>query len=453
MTVRRSSDGFTDHNEVVIQLASFVMCLLYASIAHPAPPKLPQVFNSTYFFTIASGRTHEELADLLVRSALRFGININVIRPTGASAMDLKYSKILGILGAPAWAERIVFMDADTVLVNPEGLQVQSGAVLQDYVHYAYTRKEPRRVRVLRKLDCLARKEGVAELHDGPLMHREWNSGVICGPRDMMLYLADRWQWWWQAIKAFWPTVPRDQISFRYAYLQAKKQFGFDDLSPAYNFCYFVEKMRRLSPPPQEAKILHWGGNMDYETLRRGRVQCLSELVLGGLYEHLLRHQVTYDAEHTCRCRKRNCGCSGGIHSYAHHYRAVLAKRRPRTVVEWGPGLNTQLALDAGAQQVVSVEHQQAYLYQGDCERVESRLCALNSKDYVSPPHLDSADLFFVDGRRRVECLMQICRHAKPSAVICLHDAQRRRYFEALQLFEHVRFPQFGFAVCQQRRH
>lgn len=146
-----------------------------------------------------------------------------------------------------------------------------------------------------------------------------------------------------------------------------------------------------------------------------------------------------------CNCR-HNCACAGGVHSYVDSYRKLLELIRPRTILEWGPGLNTEIGLDAGAV-VYSIEHEEAYAkkyahssnYHYFIEDVKSNL-------YVDL-HGFGADLYFVDGRRRSECLNMIFNSASGNYVVCLHDAQRSRYRDSVRLFENVIFINAGFCI------
>lgn len=135
------------------------------------------------------------------------------------------------------------------------------------------------------------------------------------------------------------------------------------------------------------------------------------------------------------------------MHTFEGDYAAVLAALRPRKVFEWGPGWSTRMALAAGAV-VVAVEHDRRWVPQIAAPRGQfrCRLAALYSPEYVT---VDAdADVYFIDGRRRAECVNAVHTHAKPSAVVCLHDAQRERYHRALQGWEYVRFLSRGFAVA-----
>ena len=131
------------------------------------------------------------------------------------------------------------------------------------------------------------------------------------------------------------------------------------------------------------------------------------------------------------------------MHTYAPYYKAVLDILKPKTVMEWGPGPNTQMALDTGAS-VTSVEHDRDWLPKGGHPKFACIWIPEDHKDYArlwSP-----AELYFVDGRRREECLQGI-RH-NSSGIVCLHDAQRRRYQDVLNKFKYVRHLIFGFAIA-----
>lgn len=182
-----------------------------------------------------------------------------------------------------------------------------------------------------------------------------------------------------------------------------------------------------------------------------GYMEGMFHIVRSGCLLQMRRDKGFLDLKNRCQCKKRYCSCAGGLHSYATHYSEIIDRYRPSIVVEWGPGLNTELALATPIKQVVSVEHQEKYIYRGTDQRCSQRLVQVDSFEYISPREISEADLFFVDGRRRAECLIQIFKKAKPGAIVCVHDAQRARYIPALQLFDNVKFPRFGFAVGMQR--
>jgi len=136
------------------------------------------------------------------------------------------------------------------------------------------------------------------------------------------------------------------------------------------------------------------------------------------------------------------------MHSFEDPYAEVLELVHPRVVFEWGPGLNTTMALKTGAT-VCSMEHQARFMPRGiKTERFVPRLARADSAEYVQIVPYCHADVFFVDGRRRADCIRAARTVCTDRAVLCLHDAQRERYHEALRAFPNVLFMTRGFAVA-----
>lgn len=152
----------------------------------------------------------------------------------------------------------------------------------------------------------------------------------------------------------------------------------------------------------------------------------------------------------TCDCsRSDTCRCGGRVWDFIPTYRRVLQYYRPRWVYEWGPGISTAMALGAGAS-VWAVEHDERYATQiapipdvYTCDHIE-----LDDDAYVVPQDLE-ADIYFVDGRRRAECVVNVALMAiGRRSILCLHDAQRERYQYALGHWKYVKFLTRGFAVA-----
>lgn len=138
-----------------------------------------------------------------------------------------------------------------------------------------------------------------------------------------------------------------------------------------------------------------------------------------------------------------HCACGGGVQSYLWEYTALVARLRPSYIQEWGPGPNTCVGLAAGAA-VVTVEDKREYVPPPMPDLTIREFCA-DTPDYVKA---FPADLYFVDARRRVACMENILDRAEGDVVMCLHDAQRQRYHEALAKWPYVRFLSYGFAVA-----
>lgn len=148
-----------------------------------------------------------------------------------------------------------------------------------------------------------------------------------------------------------------------------------------------------------------------------------------------------------CHCG-HNCACAGGVHSYADHYAEIIRTYKPGIILEWGPGKNTEIALESGAR-VFSIEHEEAYARRySKHDNYQCFIEEVKSDEYISL-HNINADLYFVDGRRRSECLRSIFEKATGDYVVCLHDAQRSRYRDAIGLFKNVKFLNGGFAMME----
>ncbi len=152
-----------------------------------------------------------------------------------------------------------------------------------------------------------------------------------------------------------------------------------------------------------------------------------------------------------CDCPIFNCGCARGVRSYAPDYAKLLGIFRPQQVFEWGPGTNTQMALAAGAE-VFAIEPVLRWVspLPLDNPKLAVLITPTTSPLYMSLHGREGSDLFFVDSRRRAECLDLIRAQAKPEALVCLHDAQRTRYNAALRRFKNVIFLQRSFAIASQ---
>lgn len=139
---------------------------------------------------------------------------------------------------------------------------------------------------------------------------------------------------------------------------------------------------------------------------------------------------------------------------YIRVYSDVLAIVKPKLVFEWGPGVNTRLALNCGAW-VWSVEQETKWLHEHHNRLVQHYL----SVDHPFYPTLlgsRQCDVHFVDSRRRNECIEYIWKNClQGSHVTVVHDAQRKRYWSALGLYKYIMVPEGTTAVatnCPKRR-
>jgi hypothetical protein len=160
----------------------------------------------------------------------------------------------------------------------------------------------------------------------------------------------------------------------------------------------------------------------------------------------LARAPETYPA---CGCPVgAHCACSA-LHSYSASYRRLLEITRPVKVFEWGPGPNTQLALEVGAR-VVSRECDPKWVPGARAPELALEVMDCTGSRWVDLGSDRDAEVFFIDSRRRVDCLAAVLAQATPEALVCLHDAQRRRYHSALAAFGYVFFAEPGFAIASR---
>jgi Glycosyltransferase sugar-binding region containing DXD motif len=163
----------------------------------------------------------------------------------------------------------------------------------------------------------------------------------------------------------------------------------------------------------------------------------------------IARRDVAGNVYPRCDCPIESaCGCTP-LSSYERAYRLVLQAAQPRKVFEWGPGLNTRMALAAGAA-VTSYEFSERWLPTFSDPRLTVVQVSVEGQGWVDLGKNADADVFFIDSRRRSDCLDAVFHAAKTTALACLHDAQRRRYHEALARFPFVWFIEPGFALASR---
>lgn len=418
----------------------------------------------TYWFSIATPGKYRSFARDLMRSAALRGIEIDILGESSRGNHDSKLLKIEGILNAPTWADHIVFIDADTLIVDPTNIEQHNGVILEPWKHKEgmYTvdcrSKETRR----KRLDCLweaCKREGIPEGCPGDRFGSvEWNTGVISGHRKFMMDLALEWKRWWNIVlDCNDGKFRRDQLSFKFAYIKIhKKKYGYEDLPRVYNWL-----IKRWGYPP-EAKILHKAGNPNSTLCRRWeeakkdifqssycgipRKKQASKLLITE--REGMEEKVWINPYKTCKCRK-NCKHSG-MHSYVDDYKKVLDLIQPESILEWGPGEQTRLATERGIE-VFSIEQNEKWIPEIDSEIYLYRIVSVKDPEYVSlPGDRTDWDLFFVDSRRRQECIDLAFERGKSNSVVCLHDAQRERYHPHLRRFPYVVFLSQGFCVASR---
>ena len=140
-----------------------------------------------------------------------------------------------------------------------------------------------------------------------------------------------------------------------------------------------------------------------------------------------------------------------GGHDYKDAYIHVLDTLRPERIFEWGPGLQTRLAVKRKwVKEIFAIEQEKKWLPEKGDRRLSCLWVGIWNPHYVHLHNREHFDLFFIDSRRREECLdlVRTSTQGNPDVVVCLHDAQRPEYHAPLYKFAHVRLLNEGFAVA-----
>lgn len=134
--------------------------------------------------------------------------------------------------------------------------------------------------------------------------------------------------------------------------------------------------------------------------------------------------------------------------SYRELLYRILDEFRPERVMEFGSGLSTNiLAVFPSVVSLVTIEHDQKWY-----EKIKANY--YSNIELIFEPDLGKyaevtrdSDLFFVDGRERVRCLKTIKRLGYGNRITILHDSDRDKYKEGIELFKHRIFGDEGNTV------
>lgn len=124
----------------------------------------------------------------------------------------------------------------------------------------------------------------------------------------------------------------------------------------------------------------------------------------------------------------------------------VLIEFQPKTILEWGSGDSTKMmSIYPSVESITTIEHDPEYFNKQVgtlvCENV-TRVLIKDLNLYPMAGKNDAPyDFIFIDGRRRVECLKEA---SQMSNLVMLHDADRPRYTEGLDLYKHKIFTDRG---------
>ncbi len=194
----------------------------------------------TYWFTVAAGEDYQEQAAHLEQSLARRGIRLSVLREKKLAAHEAKHLKIEGLLDAPTTCERIVYLDADTLVLEPDGFDAVNGS-------WRIPWRIPLDAQVPKKSDPAKFEERVSDFYSshgldvfdrgGALCGVEWNSGVIAGDRERIIQLAREWDVWWHRVLDLYDgEFRRDQISYRLAYYSTGLHASARPFPTSYNW-------------------------------------------------------------------------------------------------------------------------------------------------------------------------------------------------------------------------
>ena len=134
-----------------------------------------------------------------------------------------------------------------------------------------------------------------------------------------------------------------------------------------------------------------------------------------------------------------------GFHSFKETLVFWLGLNKPKRLLEWGPGVSTQLMLDHSEGKIQSIEHlyrwYEAAQHQfKDNPRVDLHYCPeLDQYPYL-PRDWGKFDLIFVDGLcdLRVKCLLASVDYLAEGGVVILHDSERSKYDAGREPYETV---------------
>lgn len=153
----------------------------------------------------------------------------------------------------------------------------------------------------------------------------------------------------------------------------------------------------------------------------------------------------------------RSAGAYGDDYlSELHRIISTYAPARRRNLLEWGMGNTTLFFLQQkdhlNLGTIVSLDHEPSYFASLVATLPQHPDFSAHLVDLMGPklsncdPELNyssfpislgvSFDIFYIDGRRRMECALTAAQICKPDSLIILHDYRRGRYQSVDFLFE-----------------
>jgi hypothetical protein len=335
---------------------------------------------------------------------------------------ESKFMKIDGILRAPGDCDRIVFLDADTMVLNADGIDHVNGS-------WQIPWQIPAEASIPKTLDptfYIPRMEEFYWQNDldeftkgAPLEGVEWNSGVIAGDRQVMMDLADEWRYWWHRINdLFDGCFRRDQVSFKIAYYRVfKSRNEIEDLPCQYNW---VASYHGLNP---NVNILHRTMVNHVEWLEKG-------------WDEIIEKNASRKEIKTCnrlfdiKAIQDTIPC---LNKCTHVNPAVAAAYIKQTVDIWNPG--SVLIFGSPAENMALLGELKQFSTPAFC-----------TDDLVPDYKFKKGDLIVFNSFdcSRVEGFLE---KMDRKTVGCLTRAHNLEFYRFLFRFSYVRFIDYNFVI------
>ena len=134
--------------------------------------------------------------------------------------------------------------------------------------------------------------------------------------------------------------------------------------------------------------------------------------------------------------------------SYKEALIKVLAEFKPKTVLEWGPGVSTLIMQDFPSVKLIdTVEHNPAWWAKWK-DKFGTKVKLYLEENLRNYPYVYRGefkyDLIFVDGKDRESCLVVAQGLIKEDGIVILHDAERESYKSFIDNFQFVFYEDDG---------
>jgi len=375
-----------------------------------------------YWFTIASNTQYLKMAKDLARSLEMHNISIDILGDHSLSREESKYLKIAGILDAPSDCDRIVFLDADTIVTDPTGTEKVNGSwqIPWRIESESSIPKNLDFTQYTSKLEQFYKTNGFFEFTKGQKFEGiEWNSGVIIGDRDIMTELAREWAIWWNEIKILFDgNFRRDQISYRMAYLNIfKKRYQLEDLPADYNW---IVSYSGINP---NANIIHRTMVKNIPWMENGWINLIEKVFEANQHK---THNKIFDLSNIQDAKP----C---LHNCRHHSEDVLLKHLKSTIKQQNPekllvycanGINNILYKKLKSLNILSV------------------FSGLSGNNIIT----EDFDLICFD-TFNVPDIDKILNSVADNSVGCITCAHHLWLYQALFQFSYVRFIDYSFVI------